>query len=144
MKNTTCSPNGWNTFERDINKFVEDFFGANFQPNTQKNNWHPAADVHETENAYTLLLDLPGLAKKDIQISYKDKVLNISGERAQESQVEGATYFRTERVAGSFHRSFRLPKPIQVENIVANFKNGVLSIEIPKSEEVQPVQIEIK
>lgn len=146
MKNNTCTPNGWNTLERDLNRFVEDFFGGNFNtnPNFTKSNFHVPADVQETETHYTLHLDLPGLSKKDIQIAFKDKVLTISGTRAQTEKTEGASYFKSERSSGSFSRSFRLPKPIQVENITANFENGVLSIDIPKSEEVQPVQIEIK
>ena len=87
--------------------------------------------------------ELPGLEKKDIQISVKDDLLTVSGERKYEKEKKGARYRRIERAYGKFQRSFRLPEDAQAGEIKASYKNGILNLHIPKTEEKKPVEIAI-
>ncbi|MCP4659661.1 MAG: Hsp20/alpha crystallin family protein [bacterium] len=105
--------------------------------------WAPAVDVKESEEALTVLVELPGVEKKDIDISLKDNVLTLTGQRTLARDEEKESYHRVERTYGKFRRSFRLPANVQGDKVAANFKDGVLSVEIPKAEEAKPRQIEI-
>ena len=105
--------------------------------------WYPNVDIAESEKNYELVAEVPGLSKKDIHISVEEGTLTLSGERKQENETEGKNYHRNERVYGRFERSFRLPKEVNAEAIKANYSNGVLKIEIPKTEKALPKQIAI-
>lgn len=96
--------------------------------------WAPDSDLSETDNEYYLMVDLPGMSKKDIEVSYQNKRLTISGERKLEEKETTKDLLRKERYHGRFLRSFTLPEEIKEENIKANFKDGVLTVKIPKSE----------
>ena len=93
---------------------------------------------------YTLKLDLPGLKKDDVKISFIDGKLSISGESTQESVHKDSKCHRIERSFGKYYRSFNLPENVQSDKINAEFKDGQLSILVPKAEEVKPKEIEIK
>ncbi len=105
--------------------------------------WCPSVDISETEEAYELQADLPGMKKENITISYKDQVLSLSGEKSQEEEKKEKNYHRIERSFGRFERSFRLPSEIKPEEIKASFKDGVLSVRVPKTEEAKPKEISI-
>lgn len=111
----------------------------------------PRVDVKETENAYVMEMELPGLSDKDVEISLKDRILSISSR--QESKTEkkpdgkdgkGAEYLIRERRVASFSRKFTLPADINPDAVQAKFKDGILEIEIPRRPENQPKMIEIK
>ena len=106
--------------------------------------WAPDTDLSETEEAYTLTVDLPGLNKKDIEVSYKDNRLTISGERKEEKKEEGKDFLRKERYLGTFSRSFSMPSDVKEEMIRASFKEGVLTVNIPKAEVKKPKQVSIE
>ncbi len=106
--------------------------------------WMPLTDIYEDKNNYTLKADLPGMKKDDVKISYTDGQLTISGERVQEKESKDAKCHRVERTYGKLYRSFNLPKEIKADEIKAEFKDGQLSITIPKAEEVKPKEIDIK
>lgn len=106
--------------------------------------WMPLADISENKDSFLINVDLPGIDKKDVKISYTEGQLTISGERKQEKETNNSTYHRVERSYGKYYRSFNLPKEIKADNIDAEFKNGQLMITIPKSEEVKPKEIEVK
>ena len=101
-------------------------------------------DIYDKDNAIVIHAELPGVKKEDVSIEVKENILTIKGERAEVKEVNEDSYFRKERIFGSFQRSFTLPSAINPENIKATFKDGVLQIEIPKPEEQKPKQIEIK
>ena len=103
--------------------------------------WSPAADLTQTEDAYTLSVDLPGLSRKDIELTVEDQTLTLSGERRIER--EGLSVDRLERVHGRFARRFHLPADADGSTVAAEFENGVLSISIPKVEEAKARKIEI-
>ncbi len=104
--------------------------------------WVPAVDIVETDGAYLAIADLPGLTKKDIEITVENDVLTLSGERGFEKQ-EGDSYRRLERSHGSFRRSFALPSDITAEKVEAKFKSGVLTVTLPKSEAAKARKIDI-
>ena len=106
--------------------------------------WTPLTDVYEDDEKYQLHVDLPGVSKEDLKISFKDGELSISGERKQEKEEKKGQFHRIERMYGKYYRSFTLPKLIKSDNIDAEFKDGQLSITIPKAEEAKPKELEIK
>ncbi len=128
----------WTNWERSIG----DLFNEDFVPTNSK--WSPAVDISEDEKSYQLAVDLPGLTKKDIRVNLKDGALSISGERAYESENRGDIFCRVERGYGAFERRFRLPVEVQEDQIDATFKNGVLTVQIPKVEEEIAKEFEIK
>ena len=116
-------------------------FGLDF--NTTDSVWSPSVDISETENHYEVKAEVPGLKKEDIKLAVEDNVLTLSGEKKTEKETDKKNYHRLERAYGRFERSFRLPKQVNVENIKASYKNGVLTVNIPKSEAVKPKEIAV-
>jgi HSP20 family protein len=135
--------------ERDLNNLFKPFwnrFGANKSSDEDYSNasWSPLADIIEDKNSYHVKLDIPGVDKKNVKVSYSNGVLSISGERKDERESKNATYFSKETVYGKYFRSFTLPEGVNEESIKADFNNGTLNIKIDKAEESKPKQIEIK
>jgi HSP20 family protein len=106
--------------------------------------WVPAVDIQETEDAYRLHAELPGLTKDDIQITLENNVLRLSGERKLEKDVKRDNYHRVERTYGTFSRAFTLPSQVNAEGVQATFENGVLTLTVPKSESAKPRRIAIR
>ena len=108
--------------------------------------WTPRLDVSETDKAIEIIADLPGMEKKDINVSLEDDLLTIKGERKQEKEKSGQHYHSIERRYGSFYRSLRLPTEVQGTKINASFKDGVLKITLPKVKKAKKkvAQIEVK
>lgn len=104
----------------------------------------PAVDVVEKDKAYEITAELPGIDEKNVEVSLVDDVLTIRGEKSEEKEQKEKDYHLSERRYGSFQRSFRLPDGIDAGKIDASFKNGVLSITVPKSEESQRRQRKIE
>jgi HSP20 family protein len=136
--------------EREMNKLFNSFgsrFGFSDSTDVDQYEnavWAPLTDVSEDKDNYVLRLDLPGVNKEDVKISFSDGQLNISGERKQEKETKELKFHRVERVYGKYYRSFTLPGAIKEEKIDAEFKNGQLLITIPKADEVKPKEIPIK
>jgi HSP20 family protein len=103
----------------------------------------PALDVYEDKDNIIVKADLPGLTKDDIEISLQDNVLTLRGEKKRDSEVKEENYYRLERSYGTFNRSFELPTSVDASKIEATFKNGVLQITLPKTEEAKPKKIKI-
>lgn len=93
------------------------------------------ADLSETEEAYELQVDLPGMKKDDVQVDYSDGILTISGERRDEREDERKGYYLSERSYGAYRRSFRVPENVDHDAISARFSDGVLTVKLPKTEE---------
>ena len=105
--------------------------------------WHPMVDIYDREGEIVIKAELPGLEKKDITIDVKDRVLTLKGERTYDNEVNDDKYYRRERAFGKFERSFSLPDGLDAEKIKADYKDGLLSVEIPKPEKEKPKQITI-
>ncbi len=97
----------------------------------------PTVDIYEEGNEVVLKADMPGIEKKDLDISVSGGFLTISGHRKKEEKVEKGTYFRYERSHGSFFRRFELPSDVDAEKVKAHLENGILEVRIPKTEEVK-------
>lgn len=106
--------------------------------------WMPLTDIYEDNDNYYLKVDLPGIKKDDVKISYADGTLTISGERTEEKETKDKKFHRIERSFGKYYRSFNIPKEIKEDKINAEFKDGQLSVTIPKADEIKPKEIAIK
>ena len=129
-------------FDRMLDEFFND--GWNFPVNSQNSNWTPSVDIRETDEAYTITADLPGMNKKKVKVNVNDGTLEITGERSFDTKDDNGSFHRRERDYGSFHRSFSLPDTVLEEKISASFKDGILSVEVPKAEEVKTKGYEVK
>lgn len=105
--------------------------------------WMPPVDITESENEFLIKADIPGMKKEDIKISLDENTLAISGERKEEKEEKGKNFVKKEKVFGSFMRSFALPHSVDAKGIKASYKEGVLSVNVPKSEESKPREIKI-
>lgn len=103
-----------------------------------------ALDVHETDTAYTVVTALPGLSAEQISVRFDDGNLIISAEIPQPQPAEGTKVLLQERPFGQFTRSLRLPQTIDVNQVEATYENGLLTLTLPKTPEVQPKQIPVK
>lgn len=105
--------------------------------------WAPALEVHEDKDSFVVRTELPGLKREDIEVSLHDGALVISGERKVERVAEGVEIHRQERFYGKFQRALTLPTPVAADKITAQYKDGVLTVTLPKVEEAKPKQIDI-
>ena len=105
--------------------------------------WSPALDVFDDKDNLVVKVELPGLKKDEINISLHDGVLTISGERKQEHESKEGESFRSERYFGKFQRSVTLPTAVDSNKVAASYKDGVLTVELPKAEEAKPKQIAV-
>ena len=105
--------------------------------------WTPALDVSEEKDHFTVKAELPGMKKEDIEVAMHEGSLSISGERKSESKHEDSEMYRAERFFGRFQRTVSLPAPVAVDKIQAQYKDGVLTITLPKTEEAKPKRIEV-
>ncbi len=122
--------------------FAEAAIGED-SPNINVNASQPEVDVREEADRYIIHADLPGVDAKDIEITLKNDVLTLKGERSKEKNEERDGYRRVERAKGAFYRRFSLPDTANADKIEANSKDGVLTIELPKHEKVQPRRISV-
>ena len=106
--------------------------------------WVPSVDVSETEGGYQIKAEIPDVKKEDVKVTLEEGVLTIQGERKQEKEETGKKYHRVERSYGSFVRSFTLLDLVDEEKVNAEFKDGVLNLQLPKSEKAKPKAIEVK
>jgi HSP20 family protein len=105
--------------------------------------WTPRMDLMESDDHYRLRVDLPGIAKEDVSITVEDNRLTIRGERKHDSRTEDENYVRSERAFGQFYRMLHLPASVNENKIKARFTDGVLSVELPKTEKSKPKKIKI-
>lgn len=126
--------------QREVDRLFEEFFPTRF--NDEPSVWSPAVDLYELADSYVVMMDLPGLSKKDIQITFDNGALQISGERSVTAD-ENVQFHKIERRRGRFHRSLRFPREVQPEKVKASFEHGVLTIRMPKTERSRPRKIEI-
>ncbi len=105
--------------------------------------WYPSADIYDTKENYVLKMDLPGVAKEDVNVEFKDSVLTVRGDRKENKEEKGDNYYSTESVRGKFYRAFRFPDNVDGHKIDATMKNGILELRVAKPEEIQPKNIPI-
>lgn len=126
-----------------FDEMFEDFF-APLHASAPGRSFAPALDVCETADAFRLAFELPGMSEKDVSVQVDGDVLTVSGERHREEKTEGTEFHRVEHRYGAFARSVTLPQDVRGDEIEATFRNGVLTIVVPKAEPTRARKIEIK
>ncbi len=128
----------------EVSRVFDSFFDARaYAGRSSDRGWDPDVDIVEDKDKVLVTVDLPGIEKDDIKVSVEENILTIKGERKAEKEEKDKNYHRVERVYGSFCRSFSLPSKVDGQKIKASYKNGVLSIDLPKAEELKPKEIPI-
>lgn len=139
-------PSELSNVQREINRLFDNFFHGDVQADDSffSSVWTPAVDIAEQDDQYVVKVELPGVNKDDVKITLESNILTIRGEKKQEKEIKEDNYHRMERSYGSFQRSFTLPATVKSDKIDAGFKDGILTISLPKAEEAKPKQIEVK
>ena len=130
------------TLQEQVNRLFDSAFSCRSNESALTT-WAPAVDIYETENELILKADIPEINEKDLDIRVENNMLTIRGERKFEHEVKEDNYLRVERAYGSFSRSFSLPNTVNSEAIKAEYKNGVLKVEMPKRAESKPKQVKV-
>jgi HSP20 family protein len=128
----------------EINRLFESPFSDGNGNSDAFNSWAPALDLYEDKDNLVLRAEVPGLKKEDIDISLHENTVTISGERRNEKKYDGSETSREERVFGRFTRTLQLPKLVDGSKVKASYKDGILTVTLPKAEEAKPRQIEIQ
>jgi HSP20 family protein len=125
-----------------MNRLFRDFFEEDFPVATA--GWDPAVDVAETPETVVVKAELPGINPKDVEISFSGNTLNLKGSRHEEKEEKGKTWHRIERRYGSFARSIPFDVPVHGDKAEAEYKDGVLTVTVPKRQEALTKRIEVK
>ena len=134
---------GLSTLHDQVNRLFNESVLRGQAQDSAITTWAPAVDIYETPNELVVKADLPDVNEKDIDIRVENNLLTIRGERKFENSVSEDNYLRVERTYGSFSRSFSLPNTVNAETIHAEYKNGVLTVNLPKREESKPRQVKV-
>jgi HSP20 family protein len=132
-------PLAWPTFGRLSN--LQDELDRLFE--TPLTAWAPALDVHEDKDNFSIRVELPGMKREDIEVTLQDGALVITGERKEEKVTEGTAVHRQERYYGKFSRALTLPTAVAGDKVKAQYKDGILTVTLPKAEEAKPKAISV-
>jgi HSP20 family protein len=124
----------------EMGRFFDQFLTT---PRNRWEGWSPPANVVETEDAYTVEMDLPGYDRDDIEVTLEQGILSVRGQRNEETEFDRGTYHLRERSVGTFSRSFSLPRSVDASGLEAVLENGVLSVSLPKAAEAKARKIEV-
>jgi HSP20 family protein len=139
-------------WERDMERMMDSFFDRRMRP-WWPERWlrademeisAPAVDLFEEKDDIVVKAELPGIEKDNIEVNVADHHLTIKGEKKKEEEVKEENYYRCERSYGSFLRTIELPKDVKADKVKAAFKNGVLEVRLPKTEEAKAKEIKVK
>ena len=134
----------WSNLRDELNSFFELPVWSSFARTGQLfTGWSPALDLYQSNDNVIAVVELPGMRKEDIEISLHDGTLTISGERKRENSSNGDKAERTERYVGTFRRSIALPTRVDAGKVSATYRDGILTVTLPKAEEVKPKQIQV-
>lgn len=135
------------SMQDEMNRLFDRFFGSDLLGDREMlspTGYYPNVDVSESKEAYVVTAELPGLKKEDVHITFQDGMLMIEGERKAEKEEKDVNYHRVERSHGKFCRTFQIPSGVREDKISANYRDGILNIVLPKTEESKPKEIEVK
>jgi HSP20 family protein len=138
------APDRWSNLRDELNSFFELPVWSSFARTGQLfTGWSPALDLYQNNDNVIAVVELPGMRKEDIEISLHNGTLTISGERKRENSSGGDKAERTERYIGRFRRSIALPTRVDAGKVSATYRDGILTVTLPKAEEVKPKQIRV-
>jgi HSP20 family protein len=146
VRELTTFPSDILSMQKEINHMFDRFFrgGTLDDSGIMPTTWLPAVDLIEEDDQLLAKVELPGVTKDDVKITLQDNTLTIRGEKKQEKETKESNYHRLERSYGSFQRSFALPTSVKADKVEAQYKDGILTITMPKAEEARRKQIEVK
>ena len=139
-------------WERDMDRIMEDFFDRRMRP-WWPERWArrevmeleaPAVDLFEDKNEIVVKAELPGMEKENVEVKLTDHMLTIKGEKKKAEEIKEENYYRSERSYGSFIRTLELPADVHADKVKATFKNGVLEVRLPKTEEAKAKEMKVK
>jgi HSP20 family protein len=141
----------WDPFREleDVSNRLNRIFGQSLARSESGQNmlavadWAPSVDISETDSAYLIKGEIPGVKKEDVKVTIQDGMLTIQGERRQEKEEKGKKFHRIECSYGSFARSFRVPSDADENSVKAEFKDGMLNVTLAKSEKAKPKSINV-
>jgi HSP20 family protein len=135
---------GLSDIQTEMNRLFDTFFGRPSSYGGQERVWAPVVDLYETADDLVVSCDIPGVSEKDVSVSITGDVLTIKGERVLPTGTsKGESYHRLERWYGKFERHIPLPVPVQSNKVKASYRDGVLEVRLPKTEEIKPKEIKI-
>ena len=134
------------SFQDEMNRMFNQFFraGNGEEAGWGLRTWTPPVDMYETDDAFILKAELPGVSKDEVHVEIHQNTLILRGERKHEAEVKEDSYHRVERAYGRFERSFVLPTLVDQEHVQATYHDGVLELRLPKSEAAKPKRIAIQ
>jgi HSP20 family protein len=135
---------GMTSLRQEMDRLFDRFVTPRWEEMEAVGEWSPKIDVTETKEAFVVKAEVPGVEQKDILVSLQEQVLTIKGERQQEKEEKDERYHRVERSYGSFARSMRLPVSVDGEKVTASFKDGLLTVTLPKAPGAKGTTIPIK
>lgn len=127
----------------EMDRLHDRYYGSTQEEAENVCDCYPMVDIKEAKDEFVVAAEIPGVPKEDIKINFTDDALTIQGEKNAEEKVDENTYHRVERSYGKFYRSFTFPGKVAGDKIKASYKDGILSISLPKKEEVKPKEISI-
>jgi len=128
----------------EMNRLFDGFFGGSSHAAGRERVWAPAVDMYETKDELVVVAEVPGLNEKDIQLSITGDMLTLKGERRWNSEVTQDNYYRAERWFGKFDRAVPLPIPVQSDKVKASYRDGILTVTLPKAEDMKSKEIRIE
>ena len=133
------------SFRHQMNHLFNDVFRPVVRGDEELSMWnqYPTVDIYDNDEHIVIKAELPGIDKKDIVIDVKDGVLTLKGERSSDNEIKEEKYYCRERTFGKFERIFKLPSDVDSEKISADYKDGILKIDVPKPEGKKPKQIAV-
>ncbi len=129
--------------QTQMNRLFDNVLGQPSPSAMMERAWAPPVDMYETKNEIVLAVELPGLNEKDIRLSITGDLLTIQGERRGSDETRDAGHYRQERWFGKFERALSLPIPVETGQVKATYRDGVLTVKLPKTEGVKPKEIKI-
>jgi HSP20 family protein len=128
----------------EMNRLFDSFFGRPAQQQAgMERVWAPAVDMYETKDELVVTAEVPGVSEKDIHLSITGDMMTLRGERNWNQEIKQENYYRGERWYGRFERTLPLPIPVQSEKVKASYRDGVLTVTLPKAEEIKSREIKI-
>jgi HSP20 family protein len=134
----------WGGMPKDIDSVFDSFLRTPVIKSTCDCDFMPRVDIVDDKDSVNINVELPGMKKDDIKVTIDENILTIAGERKHESEQKDRNYIRTERLFGSFSRSFTLPDDINSEKIMADYKDGILAVNLAKVEKPEPKEITVE
>jgi HSP20 family protein len=127
--------------QTEMNRLFEGFFGRSSAAAGRA--WAPSVDLYETKDDLVLSMEVPGVRDKDVTVSITGDLLSVKGERRFEHDVKEQQFLHVERAYGKFERLVQLPIPVQADKVKASYRDGLLEITLPKTEDIKPKEIKV-